>query len=78
MVYAHPRIRSGEWDALSFLGFWNKVDHLISVKRPDLVIIDKNKNKNKNKKQTYKKLPFSGLCRPGRSLSKIERKQKER
>ena len=37
MVYAQPRICSGKWD------FDIQTDHLISARRPDLTIINKNK-----------------------------------
>ena len=49
-----------------------QMDHLISTRRPDLVIIDKKRKKEKNN------LPNFELCRPGRQLSKTERKRNER
>ena len=47
-------------------GFEIQKDHLISVRRPDQVIVNNNK-KGGN-------LPNSGLYRSGRSLGKTERK----
>ena len=55
--------------------FWDfeiQTDHLISARRPDLVIINKNK-KNKRKEN----LPNCELCYPGLAQSKIERKREE-
>ena len=49
-------------------GFEIQTDHLIPARRPDLVMI--------NKKKEH--LPNSGLYRPGGSLSKNQRKRKER
>ena len=43
------------------------MDHLISTRRSDLVMINKKEN-----------LQNCGLCCPGRSQSKIERKRKEK
>ena len=45
--------------------FEMQTDHLIPVRRPDLVIVNKQEN-----------LPNSGLCRPGRPLSENISKQK--
>ena len=47
-----------------------QTDHLISVKRPGLVLPTKKKNKQKNKNENLN----CGLCCPGRPQSKIERK----
>ena len=44
-----------------------QTDHLISARRPDLVIVKKKKEN----------LPNRGICRPGWPQSKIERRQKE-
>ena len=52
-----------------FRDFEILTDHLISARRPDL--------KKKKKKKKKKNLFYSRLCRPGRTRSKIKRKQKE-
>ena len=48
-----------------------QIDHLISARRPDLIIINKKKKKKEEKWQNC------GLCYPGWLQSKIERKLKE-
>ena len=50
-----------------FWAFEMETDHLISAKRPDLVIANKREN-----------LPNSGLCRTSRPQSENQRKWKER
>ena len=45
--------------------FYVQMDHLISTRRPDLVIVNNN-------------LPNRGICPPGRPQSKLKRKRKER
>ena len=52
------------------LDFEIQTYHLISARRPDLVIV-------KKKKKVKSNLPNCGLCRAGGSLIEIERKQKE-
>ena len=43
-----------------------KTDHLISARRPDLIIINKKKKKKKKKrKQEKENLQNCGLCYPG-------------
>ena len=44
-----------------------QTNHLISIRPPDLMIVNKKEN-----------LLNSGLCRPGGAQSKNQRKQKER
>ena len=54
---------------------WNfeiQTDQVILARQPDLVII------NNNKKKRKENLPSSGLCHPGWSQSKTEKKQEER
>ena len=51
-----------------------EMDHLISARRPDLVIANNNNNNNNNKKEN---LWSCGLYCPGRPQSIIERKRKE-
>ena len=46
-----------------------QTNHLISARRPEIVIVNKKKKEN---------LPICGLCHPGRPQSKTKRKQKER
>ena len=46
-----------------------ETDHLISSRRPVLVIVNTYKTNN---------LPICGLCYPGRPQRKIERKRKKR
>ena len=70
MVYLQTRIRSGEWDAKILWDFEIQTDHLIPVKRPDLVII--------NKRKKLENLLDSELCRHGRSQSENKRKRKKR
>ena len=67
MVYAQLRICLGGLDAQTPLGLWDVTDHVISARRPDLIIIN-------NKKAS---LQNGELCCPGWPQSKIERKQKE-
>ena len=43
MVYAQPRICLRKWDAQNSLDFRIQMDHLISARRPDLLIINKEK-----------------------------------
>ena len=42
MVYAQLSICPGEWDTQNPFRFWD-ADHLISTRRPDLVIVNRNK-----------------------------------
>ena len=49
-----------------------QADHLIPVRRPDLVIIEK---KKKKKKKT-ENLPYCGLCCSGGPRSENQRKRK--
>ena len=58
------------------LDFEIQTDHLISARRPDLILVNKKKKKKKKKKK--ENLPNCGLCCPGLPQSKIERKWKER
>ena len=52
MLYAQPRIRPETHEVMT------KTDHLISSRRPDLVIVNKKKqNKQTKKKKTKKKKP---------------------
>ena len=61
--------------------FWDleiQTDHLISARRPDLVIVKKKKKKKKKRKKKNKEnLPNCGLFCPGWLLGKTERKRKE-
>ena len=54
-------------------GFETQTDHLISTRRPDLVIINKTEKRKKKRN-----LSNNELCRPGGSQSENKRKQKER
>ena len=45
MVYAQRSICPEEWDTQTPMGFWHKMDHLISARRPDLMITNKKKKK---------------------------------
>ena len=49
-----------------------QTDHLISARRPHLVIMNK---KKKKKKKEREKLPNSGLHHPDRPQGKIKRKR---
>ena len=67
MVYAQPGICPENETYKLLLDFEVQTDHLISARRPDLVI--------PNKKE--ENLPNRGLCHPSRPQIKIERKGKE-
>ena len=43
MVYAKPSIFPGEWDTQTPMVFDVQTDHLIFIRRPDLIIITKKK-----------------------------------
>ena len=43
MVHAQSRIYPGEWDTQTPLRFDKQTDHLISARRPDLIIINTKK-----------------------------------
>ena len=76
MVYEQPR-SVPENEMHKFLwDFEIQTDHLISARRPDLVIV--NKKKEKKKKEKKENLTNSGLCGSGRSESKIERNRNKR
>ena len=67
MVYAQPRIRPGEWHA------WNfdvQTGHLISARRPELIIMNSKKKKKEN-------LQKCGLCCPGWPQNITEKKRKK-
>ena len=53
-----------------------QTDHLISTRRPDIVIV--NNKKEKFKKKTPENLSNSGLCCHGKPHDKTERKRKGR
>ena len=61
MLNAKLNICPGEWD------YYVQTDHRISARRPDLILIDNNKKNMQN----------CGLCCPGWSQRKIERKWKK-
>ena len=68
MLYAPPEsVPENEMHQI-LLGFEIQTDHLISARRPDLVIINKKKKGN---------LPKSWLCGFGWLLGGTESKQKE-
>ena len=81
--YKHDSESIPENETLKILwDFEIQTDHLISVRRPDFVIVKKTKNKkkqNKTKKHSPPKKPLlnSGIYRFGWPLSKTERKRKE-
>ena len=50
-----------------------KTNHLISARRPNIVIVNK-----KKKKERERELPNSGLCSHGRPHNKVKSKRKER
>ena len=52
-----------------------QTDHLISARRPDLIIINKKKKKKKKKKENLQNCRF---CCPGWPQNKTERMWKER
>ena len=67
MVYVHPGIRLGEYDAQTFLGIWdtNGSTNLGQTTRPS-----DSQQKKKKKKERKEKLSNSELCRPGKPLKK--------
>ena len=69
VVYTGTRIQSGEWDAQSFLGFWdtNRSPNLGQTTRPS---DSQKKKKEKKEKKRKKNLLNSWLCYPGRPQSK--------
>ena len=54
---------------------FERQDHQIPTRRPDLVIISQN---NKKKKRKRENLPYDGFCCPGEPQSQNKRKQKAR
>ena len=60
MLYTQIRICPGEWDAQHSLVFWDK-DHLLSARRPDLVMINQNQKQKqkKNPKRTIRIMDFA-------------------
>ena len=56
MVYTQSRICPEEWEAKDSLWFKIETDHLISTRRPDLVIINE---KKKKKKRTCRIVDFA-------------------
>ena len=59
---------------------WNfdiQTDHLISARRPDLIIIIINKKRKKKKKETKENLQNCRFCCPGWPRNKTERMWKE-
>ena len=68
--YVQPEIRPKNETHKILWDFEIKTDHLISVRRPDFVIIGEKKRKEN--------LPKSGLCHSARAQVETERKQKER
>ena len=65
VVYKRPRIRPAEWDAKLLGDFEIQMDHLISARRPDLVIVNKKENRLN-----------SGIVRPNRPLRKLKVSEK--
>ena len=66
-MYNPESVKENENDNI-ICDFGIQTDHLISDRRPDLVIANKKKREN---------LVNCGLCRSGRPQGKTERKQKE-
>ena len=52
--------------------FGIQTDHLISARRPDLMIINKKKKKKRKKKKKEENLQNCGLCCPGWPQNKTE------
>ena len=52
-----------------------QTDYLISVRRPDLIII--NKKEEKKEKEKKENLQYCGLCCPSGAQSKIEKSEKK-
>ena len=73
MVYAQPRIRLGEWDAQTSLGFWdtNGSPNLGQMTRPS----DNQQLQKKKKKKKKKREPAELLTSPS-GLTKIKQREK--
>ena len=65
MVYTQTRISPSVWDVKNPLDFGIQRDHLISVRRPDIGMV------NKKKKKRRKNQLNSELCRQSRPQSEI-------
>ena len=67
VIYAQPKILTGEWDAKNSLGFWE------TCRSPNL----NQSTRHRDSQQKKENLLNSELFHPGRSQSKIKSKQKE-
>ena len=67
MVYAQPRLHPENEMHKVLWDFEAQTDHLISARRPDLLIVDNKAN-----------MPNCALCRSDSQQGKTERRQKER
>ena len=76
MVYAQPNICPGECYTEHLWDFDVQTDHLISARRPDLIIINKKKKKRKKKKRTCKIVDFAVPADQRVKLKEGEKKDK--
>ena len=77
MVYAQLRSCPGEWHTYKLQwDFEIQTDHLISTRRPDLIVIIKKKKKKKKKKRTCKIVDFAVPADHRIKLKESEKKDK--
>ena len=78
MVYIQPNSCPGEWHTNKILGDFNiQTDHLISPRRPHLIIINRKKKEKKKKRKKEENLQNCRLYYPGWPQNKTERMWKE-